>query len=239
MNKQPSPKKEIHRRTIASMPDDDKPREKAITKGVRELSTSELLAIVIGAGLPGKPVTDLSAEVLQACGGSLTRLSRMSVAAMQAQFRGIGPAKAVSIAASLELARRMRDEEPHKQPRISSAADVYAIIGEHFFNLAVEEFWVLLLSRSGRMISSECIGRGGTAATYVETKLILKHAVETLAASIILVHNHPSGQLRPSPQDDTLTRKIKSAAELLDINVIDHLIVAGNSYYSYADEGRM
>ncbi|MDE6382730.1 MAG: DNA repair protein RadC [Paramuribaculum sp.] len=225
--------------SISLMADDDKPREKAIASGVRSLSTSELLAIVIGAGLPGKPVTELSAEILQACGGSLTRLSRMSIAGLQAQFRGVGPAKAVAIASALELARRMREEEPEKQPRITSSADAFRIIGDHFYNLPTEEFWIMLLSRANRVIATECISRGGTAATYVETKLIIKHAVETLANGIILVHNHPSGQLRPSAQDDTLTRKIKAAAELLDIHVLDHLIIAGGSFYSYADEGRL
>lgn len=225
--------------SISLMADDDKPREKAIASGVRSLSTSELLAIVIGAGLPGKPVTELSAEILRACGGSLTRLSRISIAGLQAQFRGVGPAKAVAIASALELARRMREEEPEKQPRITSSADAFRVIGDHFYNLPTEEFWVMLLSRANRVIATECVSRGGTTATYVETKLIIKHAVETLANGIILVHNHPSGQLRPSPQDDTLTRKIKAAAELLDIHLLDHLIVASDSFYSYADEARL
>lgn len=236
MDSTPAP---VSRRTVADMARDDKPREKAIDKGVNNLSTSELLAIVIGAGLPGKPVTELSAEILQACGGSLTRLSRMSIAAMQAQFRGIGPAKAVAVAASLELARRMRNEEPARQPKIVTSADAFNIIGDHLFNLPVEEFWIMLISRSGRLITTECVSRGGTAATYVETKLIVKHAVDTLASGIILVHNHPSGNLSPSAQDDSLTHKIKAASELLDIRVLDHLIVAGDTYYSYADQGRL
>ncbi|MBO4955774.1 MAG: DNA repair protein RadC [Muribaculaceae bacterium] len=225
--------------SISLMADDDKPREKAIAKGVRNLSTSELLAIVIGAGLPGKPVTELSAEILQSCGGSLTRLSHMSIAGMQAQFRGIGPAKAVGIAAALELARRMRDEEPARMPKITCAEDAYKVISEQFYNLPTEEFWVMLLSRANRVLSFECISRGGTVATYVETKLIIKHAVEALACGMILVHNHPSGQLSPSGQDDALTRKIKAAAELLDIKVLDHLIIGTDGFYSYADNGRL
>lgn len=224
---------------IADLSDDDKPREKAIAHGIRTLSDTELIAILLGGGLPGKSVLDLSREIYQACGNSLSAMAQMSIRDMSARFRGIGPAKAVTIAAALELGGRRKYVRSADKPRITSSADAYALIRNSLENLSTEEFWVILLSRSGRVITTECISRGGTAATVVEPKIIMKRAIEHLASSLILAHNHPSGNLRPSAQDDALTRRISEAGKIMEITVADHLIVAPEGYYSYCDEGRL
>lgn len=224
---------------IADLSDDDKPREKAIAHGIRTLSDTELIAILLGGGLPGKSVIDLSRELYLACGNSLSTMAQMSIRDMSSRFRGIGPAKAVTIAAALELGGRRKDVHSVEKPRITSSADAYAVIRNCLENLPTEEFWVILLSRSGRVITTECISRGGTAATVVEPKVVMKRAIEHLASSLILVHNHPSGNRCPSPQDDTLTRRISEAGKIMEIAVADHLIITPEGYYSYCDEGRM
>lgn len=223
---------------IADLSDDDKPREKALRHGIRSLSDTELLAILLGGGVPGKSVIDLSREIYNSFGQSLTDMARSSVRDMCSRFHGIGPAKAITIAAALELGARRTDRTEQK-PQIKGSADAYACIRTQLQNLATEEFWVLLLSRSNRLIGMECISAGGTAATYVEVKMVLKRALEHMASAMILAHNHPSGQKRPSGQDDNLTQKIKQAAALMDIPVHDHIIVTADGYYSYADEGRL
>lgn len=229
-----------HHTRIADLSDDDKPREKALRHGIRSLSDTELIAILLGGGIQGKSVIELSREVYDACGKSLSDMAQMSIRSMCTRFQGIGPAKAITIAAALELGGRRKDIKGDVKPQIKCAADAYEDIRNYVENLPTEEFWVMLLSRSNRVIARECISRGGTAATVVEPKLVFKRAIEHLASSIILVHNHPSGNLNPSPQDDALTRKLKDAGSLMDINVIDHLIIIPNGgYYSYADNGRL
>ncbi len=229
-----------HHTRIADLSDDDKPREKALRHGIRSLSDTELIAILLGGGIQGKSVIELSREVYDACGKSLSDMAQMSIRSMCTRFQGIGPAKAITIAAALELGGRRKDIKSDVKPQIKCAVDAYEDIRNHVENLPTEEFWVMLLSRSNRVIARECISRGGTAATVVGPKLVFKRAIEHLASSIILVHNHPSGNLNPSPQDDALTRKLKDAGSLMDINVIDHLIIIPNGgYYSYADNGRL
>lgn len=225
---------------IADLCDDDKPREKAIAHGIRTLSDTELIAILLGGGVPGKSVIELSRELYQACGNSLSTMAQMSIRDMSSRFHGIGPAKAVTIAAALELGGRRKDIKPSDKPRITSSEAAYEAIRNNVENLATEEFWILLISRSGRLIAKECISRGGTAATVVEPKIVMKHAIGHLASSIILVHNHPSGNLNPSPQDDALTKRLKDAGDIMEIRVIDHLIVSPEEgFYSYADHGRL
>lgn len=216
----------------------DRPREKAIEKGIKSLTPAELLAIIIGSGLPGKSVIDLSREILAEVNNSLTDLARLSIQEMTSRFNGIGPAKAVSIAAALELASRF-NASPEKRTVVRSSADIYKYIRHYIEALPTEEFWLISLSRANVIKRAECISRGGTAATYVETKLVLKRALDNMAASIIVAHNHPSDNLKPSADDDRLTARIKEAAKTLDINFLDHLIVGSNGYYSYSDESRI
>lgn len=224
---------------IADLCDDDKPREKALAHGIRTLSDTELIAILLGAGIPGKSVLELSQELYRACGNSLSAMAQMGIRDMCSRFQGIGPAKAVTIAAALELGGRRKDIKSTKRPRILSSHDAYEAIRGNISNEQTEEFWVILLSRAGHVLSKERISSGGTAATVVEPKIVMKRGIEHLAASIILVHNHPSGNLNPSPQDDALTTRIKEAGQIMEINIIDHLIVTPENYYSYADNGRL
>ena len=224
---------------IADLDEGDKPREKALTQGIRSLSNAELLAIIFGSGLPGKSVISMSQEVLASCDNRLSRLSRMSIHEMKKSFKGVGTAKAISLAAAFELGLRTRDEDAALDPQIKCSTDIYNIMRAKLERLEYEEFWVLYLSRSNRVIYEECMSKGGVSGTVTDIRLILKRAIELLASGIILVHNHPSGNLRPSPDDDRITTKAKEAAKLLDINVLDHLIITHTSYFSYNDNGRL
>lgn len=224
---------------IADLSDDDKPREKIKLHGIKSLSDSELLAVLIRDGMRGKSVLDLSKEILAGVDGSLDGLAHLTIKEMCRRFKGVGEAKAMTIAAALELGARRKEHAHEKAPLIRRAEDVYEAIKSQLENLSTEEFWVLLLSRANRIMAKVRISAGGTTATVVEPKVVLKHAIDHLASAMILVHNHPSGNLTPSPQDDTLTRKIVEAGKLFDIPVLDHLIVTDEAFYSYADEGRM
>jgi DNA repair protein RadC len=224
---------------IADLDEGDKPREKALSQGIRSLSNAELLAIIFGSGLPGKSVISMSQEILASCDNRLSRLSRLSIHEMKKKFKGVGTAKAISLAAAFELGLRTRDENAALDPQIKCSTDIYNIMRIKLERLEYEEFWVLYLSRSNRMIYEECMSKGGVSGTITDIRLILKRALELLASGIILVHNHPSGNLRPSPDDDRITTKTKEAAKLLDINVLDHLIITPTSYFSYNDNGRL
>lgn len=225
-------------RRIADLSADDKPREKAWNKGIRSLSDTELLALLIGGGMPGKSAIDLAREILDACDRSIDRLSQMSLQAISNRFGGIGPAKATTIAAAIELGSR-RLAHTAKVEIIRSSADAYNYMLPKMINLPNEEFWVILLRRNNSIIRAENISTGGTAATYVEPRAIVKKALDNTASGIILAHNHPSGNTMPSAQDDALTRRIKQAAALFDIPVLDHLVVTAEGFYSYADNQRI
>ncbi len=225
---------------IRSMGDDDKPREKALAQGIRSLSDAELVAIIFGGGLPGLSVVDMARSILLDCDGRVDNLARLSMNELMSKYKGVGPAKAVSLAAAFELGRRNSEQAALRvNPQIRSSKDVADMMSPLLSGLEYEEFWVLMLSRSNRVTYRRCISQGGTAATVVDIKLLLKRALDCLAEGIILVHNHPSGNTMPSAQDDTLTRRIKEGAAMLDIRVLDHIIIAGSRWYSYADEGRL
>lgn len=226
---------------ITDLNADDRPREKAIRSGIKSLSDAELLAIIIGQGLPGMSALDMSRSMLYSTSGSLPDIARMSIKELTRRFKGIGDAKAVSIAASFELGARCssainRSAAPNK---ITGSEDAYNLLRDSMALLPYEEFRVILLSRSNAVIADRLISRGGTAATVVDPKIIMREAIDHLAAGMILVHNHPSGALSPSAEDDRLTRKIKQGAELLDIRVLDHIIITSKGFYSYNDNGRM
>lgn len=224
---------------IADLDDSDKPREKALSQGIRSLSNAELLAIIFGSGLPGKSVISMSQEILASCDNRLSRLSRLSIHEMKKRFKGVGTAKAISLVAAFELGLRTRDEDAALDTQIKNSTDIYNMMRVKLQRLEYEEFWVLYLSRSNRVIFEECMSKGGVSGTVTDIRLILKRAIELLASGIILVHNHPSGNLRPSPDDDRITTKAKEAAKLLDINVLDHLIITPTDYFSYSDNGRL
>ncbi len=222
---------------ISDLDSTDKPREKAIAQGIKALSNAELLAIICGSGLPGKSVITLSQEILASCDNKLSQLGLLSIHEMQSRFKGIGKAKAVSIAAAFELGARARDEKATDDPIIRSSQHIYDLMRGPLERLDHEEFWVLYLARNNKIIYKHQLSHGGVAGTYVDVKLVLKKALELLASGLVLVHNHPSGNLKPSHEDDSLTKKIKEAANMLDIKVLDHLIVTTSGYFSYFDEG--
>lgn len=224
---------------IADLSEDDRPREKAIRNDIRSLSNAELLAIILGGGMQGMSVMDLSREMLQRSHNSLYSLSRMRINEMCRTFKGVGPAKAVSLAAAFELGSRCRDEGIRENCTVTQSKDAYEYVRGHLERLDHEEFWILILSRANKITAAECVSRGGTSGTVVDVKLLMKTAIDRLASGIIAVHNHPSGNLRPSMEDDSLTRKIKEGSKLLDIRFLDHLIVTSDAYYSYNDEGRL
>ena len=227
-------------RRIHDLGDDEKPREKALSLGIRALSDAELVGIIFGGGIPGMSVIDLARNILRDCDNRVDNLARMSMDELMAKYKGVGPAKAVCLAAAFELGRRNREQmADNRDALITSSRDVVSLMSPSMESLDYEEFWVLMLSRSNRVKSRRCLSQGGTAGTVVDIKLLLKRAVDCLASGIILVHNHPSGNPRPSVEDDRLTQRIKEGASYLDIRVLDHVIIARDRCYSYMDEGRL
>lgn len=226
---------------IADLASDDRPREKALRHGIKSLSNAELIAIIFGNGMKGKSVLTMSRELLARHNGRLAELARMSIRDIAKNNQGIGPAKAIALAAAIELGMRCRDEVPAEKPRITGSDSAYRIIRGKLELLNHEEFWVIPLSRANLVLDTVKISSGGSAATVVDPKVLYKRILDygEVVAALILVHNHPSGNLKPSAEDDRLTRQLKSAGELLDIRVLDHLIITSDSYYSYADEGRI
>jgi DNA repair protein RadC len=215
---------------------EDRPREKMLVNGVRALSEAELIAILIGSGNADESAVELSRRILASVTNNLHELGRKTISDLQ-KFKGIGEAKAITIMAALELGRRRKESEPTERPKINSSADAANIFKPLLSDLPHEEFWVLLLNRNNLVIDKMIISRGGITGTVIDVRIIMKMALECLACSIILCHNHPSGNLIPSEADKEITRKIKDAGKLFDISVLDHVIVGNNSYFSFADEG--
>ncbi|WP_185140210.1 DNA repair protein RadC [Proteiniphilum sp. X52] len=223
--------------SIKQWAEEDRPREKLLLKGVSVLSDSELLAILIGSGNDKQSAVELAQHILLEAGNDLNQLARMSVSDLMNNFRGIGQAKAVALIAALELGRRRKGVEKPQKKKITSSRAAY----EHFYpllsDLNHEETWALLTDRSNKVLSSIQVSRGGISGTVVDIRLVLREALSRYASGIILGHNHPSGQCRPSPQDTHLTKKLKEAAQWMDISLLDHIIVCGENYFSFADEG--
>lgn len=217
---------------------EDRPREKMMQKGISSLSDAELMAILIGSGNRKESAVELSRRILQSADNNLHQLGKYSLPHLT-KFEGIGEAKAITILAALELGRRRKVSDLLKKELIDCSQSVFEIFQPMLADIPHEEFWVLLLNQSNKVINKVKISQGGVAATVVDTKLILNAAISVLAPNIILCHNHPSGNRTPSPQDDQLTDKIKKAAQTMDIQVLDHIIVCDNAYYSYADEGKL
>ena len=217
--------------------EEDRPREKMMSKGAQALTNAELLAILIGSGSGDDSAVSLMQKVLASYGDSLDRVGRLSVEEL-CHFKGIGPAKAITILAACELGRRRAVEQPERR-QVRSAAQVYDYFYPLMRDLPVEEFHVLLLNQSATVIDSVRIGVGGLTETAVDVRVILREALLKRATALILCHNHPSGNLRPSTHDDRLTRQVQEATKLLNLNLADHVIFTDNGYYSYADEGRL
>lgn len=215
---------------------EDRPREKLLSKGPRSLSDAELIAILIGSGNLDETAVELSRRILSAVDHNLNELGRKNIDFLKA-FNGIGEAKAVSIAAALELGKRRKEAEVFNKNKITGSKDAADFFFPMLGDLNHEEFWVMLLNRGNKIIDTFMISQGGISGTVIDVRLILKSALEKMASSIILCHNHPSGTMQASDADMKITRKIKNAAEIMDIAVLDHLIIGQNNYLSFADEG--
>jgi len=214
----------------------DRPREKLLQQGQRNLSDAELLAIILGSGSKDETVVALSKRILHSVNNNLHILGKTSLSDFQ-KFKGVGEVKAITISAALELGRRRQFSTPEKKDKITSSNDAYRIMAPTLADLSHEEFWVLFLNRANIVIKKERISVGGISGTVVDSRIIFKKAMDLLASSIILVHNHPSGNLNPSKADISVTNRLKEGGKLLDISVLDHLIITETSFYSFADEG--
>jgi DNA repair protein RadC len=216
--------------------EDDRPREKLLLKGKAALSDAEHLAILLGSGTISVSAVDLAKQILASVNHNLHELAKLTVKDLM-QFKGIGEAKAVTIVSALELGRRRKDREPPKREKILSSADAYEAVRPYLLDAHREEFWVILLNQNNEVIKVEKISEGGVAGTIADPKLIFKAALDRLASALILVHNHPSGNLKPSSQDLQLTQKLKEAGKFLEISVLDHIIFTDHSFFSFVDEG--
>ena len=222
--------------TIKMWAKEDRPREKMLIKGRAVLSDSELVALLIGSGNKRQSAVDLSKEILKSVDNNLGKLSKLTVKELM-KFEGVGEAKAISVAAALELGRRKRAEGIKGECRITTSRDVYELMLGYFEDLPHEEFWVVLLNRGNIVLDKRSISRGGVSGTVADPKIIFKLAIEHLASAIILCHNHPSGNLCPSEADIQLTEQMVKSGNMLGIPVLDHLIVTDKGFYSFTDEG--
>ncbi|MEM1259088.1 MAG: DNA repair protein RadC [Bacteroidota bacterium] len=222
--------------SIKDWADDDKPREKLLRKGRAVLSDAELIAILIGSGSRDESAVELSKRILASVGNHLNELGTLSVKQLM-KFKGIGEAKAITIAAALEIGRRRRGEEAQKTNKINSSKDAFELLQPLIGELPHEEFWIVYLNNSNKVLHKEQLSKGGMTGTLVDVRLVMKHALEQGAVGCILAHNHPSGALRPSRSDKEITKKLQNAGSALDIKVLDHLVISQNTYYSFADRG--
>lgn len=217
---------------------EDRPREKLILKGRKALSEAELIAILIGSGTSKLTAVELAKIILSSAGNDLNQLARLTLNDLQ-KFNGIGEAKAVAIISALELGRRRKTGESDTRPKVNKSADVYNHLQPYLMDLDHEQFWVLYLNRANRILRSEMISAGGVTGTVVDARIIFKRALELLATQIVVAHNHPSGNLKPSRKDVALTNKLVAAGKTLDIPLLDHMIYTDQGYFSFSDKGMM
>ncbi|MEH6764818.1 RadC family protein [Aequorivita antarctica] len=224
--------------SIKNWNEDDRPREKLLLKGRTALSDAELIAILIGSGSRNESAVSLSQRILASADNNLSELGRLSIPELM-EFKGIGEAKAISIAAAMELGRRRRTGEALERKKINSSNSVFEYVQPIIGELPHEEFWILYLNNSNKIIKSSQLSKGGITGTVVDVRLAFKEALQLGAVGIILAHNHPSGTLKPSQADIQLTKKLKVAGDSLDIKVLDHLIITEKAYFSFADENML
>ena len=222
--------------TIRQLAEEDRPREKMMTKGSEALSDAELIGILIGSGDADESAGTLSQRMLASCSGDLNSLGKWGLENF-CTFKGMGPAKSLTVMAALELGRRRKLQERKERTRITSSVDIYELFHPLMADLPTEEFWVLLLNRSNRVIDKVRISSGGIDQTTADLRTILREALLARATQMALIHNHPSGNIQPSQEDKRITERIKGAGRLMNISVIDHVIVTDGAYYSFNDEG--
>jgi DNA repair protein RadC len=215
---------------------EDRPREKLYHKGTSSLSDAELLAILIGSGTRERSAVDLGRELLSTVDNNLNSLAKLTISELT-KINGIGNARAITIAAALEIGRRRKLSDIPEMPQIKCSRDVFDLLSPVLSDLPHEEFWILFLNRSNKVINRMKLSQGGISGTVTDVRLVMKRALEYLASGIIVCHNHPSGNLNPSESDTRITRKIKEAGNIMDIQLLDHLIISEKEYYSFADNG--
>jgi DNA repair protein RadC len=221
---------------ISNLSDADRPREKYLSKGPNSLSDAELIAILLRTGSGNESVIDLSKRLLMNCGNSLHNLANMSLTDLM-KTHGIGEVKAITIKAAFDLGARRRVEPVTKQKKIKSTTDLVELMQDKIANIPHEEFWAVFVSQSSAILGMEIIGKGGLTSTSVDVRMIMKRALELRATGILLCHNHPSGNVKPSSQDIAITYQINDAATLLNITILDHLILNNDNFFSFNAEG--
>ena len=222
--------------SIKFLSEDDRPREKFLLKGKSALSDSELLAIILGSGNNEDSAVELARKILASVDYNWQKLSKLSIKDLM-KFKGIGEAKAISVAAALEIGRRKAAQEIPEKEKVTSVNDLYKIFSQYLSDLQTEEFWAIFLDQKNHVIYKTQISKGGISGTLVDVRVIFRIAIEHFATSIAVAHNHPTGNLTPSQPDISITRRIKEAGDLLDIKLLDHLIIGENSFFSFSEQG--
>ncbi len=222
--------------SIKFLAEDDRPREKFLLKGKNSLSDSELLAIIMGSGNREETAVELARKILASVDNNWHQLSLLSIKDLM-KFKGVGEVKAISIATALEIGRRRASQEVMEKPTVSSSNSAYLVLKNHLSDLRTEEFWAIFLNQSNKIIHVAQLTQGGISQSIVDVRILFKTALEHFSTGIIIAHNHPSGNLKPSREDIDITQKVKEAGKLLTIQLLDHLIITQNSYFSFSDEG--
>ena len=222
--------------TLREWSEDDRPRERLMRLGAAQLSDCELLAIILGSGTVGETAVGLARRMLSSTDNNLAELSKLSPRDLSSRFKGVGPAKAVTVVAALELGRRRRELPPNVRPWLNNSRKIFEWMSPQLADLRVEECWALFLNASNRLIEKRKISQGGVNETTVDLRVVMKEAIGCLATSMVLCHNHPSGNVQPSEADNHLTKRMHEACRAMGILLLDHLIIGDGSYYSYADE---
>ncbi len=221
---------------IKSLAEDDRPREKLATMGRHTLSDAELIGIILGSGNRHETAVQLAQRMLAENQNNINQLAKLSLNDLK-KFKGVGIVKAISIAASFELGRRRKESEATERIKITSSHVAYELLHKRLSDLPHEEFWILLLNRANQVIKDECLSKGGISGTVVDVRLICRSAIENSASGVIIAHNHPSGQIAPSEQDKSITKKLKEGLKLFEISLLDHIIVGDQKYFSFSDDG--
>ena len=227
------------RLTIREWSEDDRPREKMLRKGTSSLSDAELLAILIGSGNRDESAVELARRIMRECDDNINELARLTIADLCKKFKGIGEAKAITIRAALELGKRRKTSDFLERKQILSSRDLFEVFEPLLIALVHEEFWIVFMNGANKVLSTHKLTQGGIQQTIVDVPLLLKMSLERLAQSIAVAHNHPSGQNKPSSEDENITRRIKQGCDAIGIRLLDHIIVARGKYYSFADDGKL
>ena len=224
--------------TINNWAEEDRPREKLMSLGPEALSNAELLAILIGSGSPEESAVDLMKHIMNDCQNNLNTLGKMTIRELT-RYKGMGPAKTVSVLAACELGKRRQSEQAQQRQKIDSAMAIYNLMHPKMQDLDTEEAWILLMNQNFKLIKMECVGRGGITGVSVDVRILMREAILNNSTVVAFCHNHPSNSLRPSREDDQLTQSIRKACEIMRIHLLDHVIITDGAYYSYHEEGRL